>query len=307
MSSAMKISVIICTRNRPEDVELCLPSVLKNDYPEFEVLLIDQSTNELTKQHAERLAKEYPVLRYIPTTTVGKTLALNIGMQEAKYDIFAFTDDDCETTSTWLQAIAKEYADPNAPDVLFGPVLPSPVLKGMKDICVPAWSFKESRYLRDEEPGGMGANMAMQRSVLANLPDGARFDPLLGPGAPFYAAEERDLDYRLRRLGTKAGLRPSMLLYHRAFRTPERWRRVMYDYGVGDAAFYVKHARCGDKWAARAAFKLAFGKAVKASAKWLLRRPNNDEIPYLRGFTAGVKQSMRTPLDVERRLFIAPV
>ena len=144
------ISVIICTRNRPDDVTTCLPTVLACDYPNFDVFLVDQSTDEATGRVVDSLRTTYPPVHYQRTTTVGKTRALNIALREATGELLAFTDDDCETPVGWLQAIAGAFAgDPQA-DILFGPVVPSPALDGLPDICVPAWDFTEARPRRSQ-------------------------------------------------------------------------------------------------------------------------------------------------------------
>ena len=70
-SPAPKISVIICTRNRPDDVAVCLPTVLACLQGDWEVVLVDQSDNAETRRIAESLAADCPALVYLPTETVG--------------------------------------------------------------------------------------------------------------------------------------------------------------------------------------------------------------------------------------------
>jgi glycosyltransferase involved in cell wall biosynthesis len=230
-----RISVIICTRNRPQDISLCLPTVLECEYPDFDVVLIDQSTDENTAQQIEELGHKHGNLDYLHTSTVGKSIALNLGIARAKGEILAFTDDDCEVTTGWLSAIAQEFASSKDTDIVFGPVLPSPALDGLQNIYVPSWSFTEARDVRPSEICGMGANMALRRRVLSSEQGPPLYDALLGPGAPFPAAEEGDFCYRLRLSGARAALRPSLRLYHRAYRTTSFWQKVVYGYGMGDA------------------------------------------------------------------------
>ena len=246
----------------------------------------------------------WPALIYVPTETVGKSRALDIGIRRARGEVLAFTDDDCEAPPDWLDVILSEFAQSPDADVLFGPVLPSPAIPDVESVCVPAWSFSEARDLRPGEVCGMGANMALRRSALDLLPPGDYFDSHLGPGAPFPAGEEGDFVYRLRRAGARASLRPSLRLYHRAFRTPSHWQTVLEGYGVGDAAFFGKHARCGDAWARRnLADRLGRGLARSWAKSLLRRRPNNDAA-YVRGFLRGLRQSLKTPIDVQTRLYL---
>lgn len=300
--SAVRISVIICTRNRPEDVAICLPTILACLRDDWEVLLVDQSDNFKTREIVDRLAMMQPALRYLMTETVGKSRALDIGIAHTKGDLLAFTDDDCEAPLDWLERIVAEFDVSPGADVLFGPVLPSPALSDMQNICVPAWSFPDARDLLPGEVCGMGANMALRRSVLSRLPAGFLFDPALGPGTPFPAGEEGDFVYRLRRAGARAVLRPSLQLFHRAWRTPDRWQAILYGYGVGDAAFFAKHARCGDLWAVRHLAERLLCTLTRAGAKAALRRPNNDAVLF-RGLCRGLALSLRLGVDASTRLY----
>ena len=297
------ISVIICTRNRPDDVAICLPTVLACLRDNWELLLVDQSDNSKTREIAERLTADgYPALRYLPTETVGKSRALDFGISQASGTFLAFTDDDCEAPPDWLEQVAAEFEAAPDVDVLFGPVLPSPAIPDLQNVCVPSWAFTEARDLLPGEVCGMGANMALRRSVLSRLPEGFLFDPVLGPGAPFPAGEEGDFVYRLRRAGARAALRPSLLLYHRAWRSRDHWQGVLYGYGIGEAAFFAKHARCGDGWAARQLVDRLVYLSARAGAKGVLRR-SNDDASLLRGLCRGLTLSLRMRVDRQTRLY----
>ena len=299
-----KISVIVCTRNRPGDVAQCLPTVLAALRDDWEVLLVDQSDGTETQAVAVRLAAVCPALRYLPTKTRGKSYALNLGIAETDWPLLAFTDDDCDAPPDWLEKIAAEFAAGPGIDVVFGPVLPSPLIPNLAGVCVPAWAFSESRDLHPGEVCGMGANMALRRTALSLLPRGALFDPAMGPGGPFPAGEEGDFVYRLRRAGARAALRPALGLCHRAWRTPDHWASVLHQYGVGEAAFFAKHARCGDVWAMRRLMATLLHLTARAGAKAALRRPNNDAA-LLRGLCRGFAASLRLGVDPRTRLYRA--
>ena len=298
------ISVVICTRNRPQDVALCLPTILACDYPNFEVVLVDQSTNDDTQAQIQALETGFSRLVYHRAATVGKSLALDLGIALAQIETLAFTDDDCEVSPDWLRQIANAFAADDRVDILFGPVLPSPALNGLGDICVPSWAFTEARDLFPGEVCGMGANMALRRRALARLPGSRLFDPILGPGCPFPAGEEGDFVYRLRRAGAVAALRPALTLYHRAFRTREHWVKVMEGYGLGDAAFHLKHLRCGDLWAARAICRTLTYYGPRSLVHLLRGRPGS--LAFLRGYCRGLALSRRYAIDRSQRLYRLP-
>jgi len=297
-----KISVVVCTRNRPGDVSQCLPTVLAALRDDWEVLLVDQSDGTETQAVAARLAAACPALRYLPTKTRGKSHALNLGIAETDGPLLAFTDDDCDAPPDWLEKIAAEFAAEPEIDVLFGPVLPSPVIPDLAGVCVPAWAFSDSRDLRPGEVCGMGADMALRRTAPSFLPCGLLFDPAMGPGGPFPAGEEGDFVYRLRRVGARAALRPALALCHRAWRTPDHWASVLHGYGVGEAAFFAKHARCGDAWAVWRLLATLLHLMARAGAKAALRRPNSDAA-LLRGLCRGFAASLHVGVDPRTRLY----
>lgn len=301
MTPEITLSVIICTRNRPQDIEVCLPTVLACPHPAAEVILVDQSTDERTRQVVHALQQTWPHLTYVPTNTVGKSRALDIGLAHARGALLAFTDDDCEVPDNWLLRITAEFGASPDVDVLFGPVLPSPAIADLPDVCVPAWSFSTARPLHPGEVCGMGANMALRRSALALL--SSYFDPLLGPGAPFPAGEEGDFVYRLRRAGARAVLRPHLRVWHRAYRLPAHWQQVLQGYGAGDGAFHAKHARCGDLWAVRTIAGRLARLGMRAGVKALLRRVPNSDWSALRGYWQGLTQSLRYPVDKQSRVY----
>jgi len=296
------VTIVICTRNRPGDVETCLPTILDCDYPNYDVVIVDQSTDDETGKVIASLQKACPAVHYLHTTTVGKTRALNLALPLAKGEILAFTDDDCEVPTDWLRNLVAAFAEKPEIEVVFGPVYPSPALDGLENICVPSWVFDEARPISRTETCGMGANMAFRRSLLDAMPAGDIYDPNLGPGTPFPAGEEGDMIYRLRRHITgETVLRPAAKLYHRAYRTPENWQKILFGYGVGDAAFLTKHIRCGDLRAFGIASLRFANVLARGVAKALLRREH--QLVYVRGYWAGLWKSLRFPIDRRTRLY----
>jgi len=297
------MSVLICTRNRPEDIELCLKSVLACDHKSFEIIVVDQSTDAKTEAVVNALPDSSERINYLRTSTVGKTRALNIGLEHATGSIIAFTDDDCEVPADWLTRIQTEFDSDPSLDVIIGPVLPAPSLVGRSDICVPCWVFSDRRDMRADEVCGMGANMALRTDIFRRIQVSCRFDPHLGPGTSLPASEEGDFIYRIRRLGARAGLRPDIQVWHSAWRSPEFWNTVIFGYAVGDAAFHLKHARCKDAWAMRTIFVTLLRSGFRSMVKGLLHRKNNDS-HYLRGYMAGLARSKAFAVDVNNRLYI---
>lgn len=106
-------SVIICGRNESENLERFLPSLLEQDYPEFEVVVVNDSSTDETEDLLGRLAARYKHLRYtnIPDNdkfSHGKKLALTVGIKSARYDQLLLTDADCYPVSDgWIQKMVS--------------------------------------------------------------------------------------------------------------------------------------------------------------------------------------------------------
>lgn len=111
------ISVIICAHNEEENLKKFLPGILEQDYPQFEVILVDDCSDDETKwilkkfssNYLERLKiveiKEHIRLKHT------KKFALTMGIKAAKHEHLIFTDADCQPASpSWLAEIAGAFS-----------------------------------------------------------------------------------------------------------------------------------------------------------------------------------------------------
>ncbi|MCB0476797.1 MAG: glycosyltransferase [Crocinitomicaceae bacterium] len=117
------ISVIIAARNEDENLDTFLPKILKQKYPEFEVIVVNHQSVDYTKMIVGELEKKYSNLRMItiersPHLKVGKKLPLTVGVKGAKYENLIFTDADCEPASeNWLKLMARNF---NQKEIVLG-------------------------------------------------------------------------------------------------------------------------------------------------------------------------------------------
>lgn len=116
-NSSPGVSVIICAKNEETNLEHLLPHVLQQDYPEFEVVVVNDSSTDDTEQILIQLQSRFKNLRF---TTIppdekhkrGKKLALTIGLKAAKYDYVLLTDADCYPVSDlWLARMASNFSE----------------------------------------------------------------------------------------------------------------------------------------------------------------------------------------------------
>ena len=296
------VSVLICTRNRAEELPLALASVLANPAnPLYEVVIVDQSDDDLTQKVVEtyrQTAPEGVALRHIPTDTRGLSHARNIAIAESCAELLAFTDDDCIVPSDWVATVASLFADDETLDLVYGQVLMPDEYEGRTDIVVPCLVFDTRRVLEKGDIFGMGANMAFRKRLITAIGD---YDTVLGAGGRFGGGEDFDFTYRAQLANRVVVAEPRLRAVHKSFRTVDKWSQVTYAYGRGDAAFYGKHARCGDSWAAGVIRQRIASVFTKNVAKTLLGRAA--DWSYLRGFREGLKDAQAFPVDAAKRLY----
>jgi poly-beta-1,6-N-acetyl-D-glucosamine synthase len=119
VSKPIPISVVICARNEEVNLERFLTSVLEQDYPDFEVIVVNDCSIDNTDMVLKRYQQQYKHLRF---TTIkpdekfshGKKLALTVGIKAAKNEWLVLTDADCQTKSNrWLANFASNFNDSN--------------------------------------------------------------------------------------------------------------------------------------------------------------------------------------------------
>jgi cellulose synthase/poly-beta-1,6-N-acetylglucosamine synthase-like glycosyltransferase len=118
LNSTLKpISIVICAKNEEENLRKFLPKILEQDYPDFEVIVVNDSSSDNTDEVLGLLEQKHKNLRHTfleddSKFHHGKKLALTIGLKSAKHDYVVLTDADCFPKSTqWLQSIAKQYSN----------------------------------------------------------------------------------------------------------------------------------------------------------------------------------------------------
>lgn len=111
--SSKGISVVICARNEAHNLEQFLPVVLGQEYPVYEVVVVNDASTDRTEEVLSELSSRYKHLRYttIPANEQfkhGKKLALTVGLKSAVYDHVLLTDADCYPASAqWLKRMAS--------------------------------------------------------------------------------------------------------------------------------------------------------------------------------------------------------
>lgn len=113
------VSVVICARNEEENLKSFLPLLLQQEYPDFEVVVVNDCSWDESEKVLEGLQKEYRnlVIREIKEVEGrehGKKFALTIGIKAARYETLLLTDADCKPTSSdWITHMMNGYGEPH--------------------------------------------------------------------------------------------------------------------------------------------------------------------------------------------------
>lgn len=173
MYNTPPVSVIISARNEAENLKKYLPAVLNQDYPDFEVIVIDDCSSDDSRHIIEEFCKVYNNLKMVTVTErprfkTGKKFALTMGIKASKNECLIFTDADCKPASeNWIAHVAANFS--TTKDIILGY---SPYLKssGFINAFVRFETLKTGiNYLSAALGGdaymGIGRNLAYKKSL----------------------------------------------------------------------------------------------------------------------------------------------
>jgi cellulose synthase/poly-beta-1,6-N-acetylglucosamine synthase-like glycosyltransferase len=111
------VSVVICAKNEEHNLKTNLPLILEQDYPQFELIVVDDNSTDETYYVLKEFQQQHNNLNVIKLTEnvnffSGKKFPLSIGIRSAKYNYLLLTDADCmPLSSQWIQTMASQFSD----------------------------------------------------------------------------------------------------------------------------------------------------------------------------------------------------
>jgi glycosyltransferase involved in cell wall biosynthesis len=261
------VSVVVCTRDRPVSLRNCLQHLSRLSYPEFEVVVVD---------NASRCSEIEDIVvqsgfRYVRENRPGLDWALNRGLDEARYDIVAYTEDDACVSPGWLRAVARAFQDGEV-SAMTGLVLPLELetwsqalfeeYGGMSRGLLPRvfdWSCASEFDITAAFPCGVGANMAFRREALEQI---GRFDTALDVGTPSLGAGDLDIFHRIVASGRTLIYAPAAWIRHRHRRQMEGLEWQLYSNARSFSVYLIK------VWTTRTASHNA---CIRVARWWLVR------------------------------------
>jgi GT2 family glycosyltransferase len=217
-----RISVVVCSYNGSRTIRRCLEGLMRIEYPNFEVIVINDGSTDATAA----IAGEYNC-RIITTPNGGLSSARNTGSQVADGEIIAFLDDDTIPDRHWLHYIAAAFRETSHAAV-GGPNIAPPSTNFIADCVDNAPGGPVHVLITDEKAEHLpGCNIAIRKSCLEAI---GGFDPTFR-----VAGDDVDLCWRLQQRGWTLGFSPGAVVLHHRRHTIRGYWKQQQGYGKAEA------------------------------------------------------------------------
>lgn len=229
-----QISIVVASYNGEKHLRSCLSSLENLDYPNYEVLLIDDGSTDSTSE----LAKEFPSVRYLRQDRAGLSAARNLGIQESQGNWIAFTDDDCVAPREWLkQAVSGKQGKPwdgvGGPN--FIPASDGPVANAIHLSPGAPTHVLLTDEIAEHIPG---CNMIFNKSALQSV---GGFNTIFRT-----AGDDVDVCWRLQEAGYQIGFVGAAYVWHHRRDSISGYFKQQAGYGRAEAALERAHPNLFD-------------------------------------------------------------
>jgi GT2 family glycosyltransferase len=217
-----RISVIICTYNGSRSIGDCLDGLLRLEYSNFEVVVVNDGSTDATAE----IVDKYPV-RLISTENRGLSSARNVGLEAATGEIVAYLDDDACPDPHWLTYLAATFIDTTHAAV-GGSNIPPHGDGPIADCIANAPGGPVHVLLSDQEAEHIpGCNMAFRKAALRAI---GGFDPQFR-----IAGDDVDVCWRLQKQGSTVGFNPAAVVWHHRRNSVRAYWKQQLNYGKAEA------------------------------------------------------------------------
>jgi GT2 family glycosyltransferase len=209
---AVRTSVVVITRNRPEQLWRCYNCLRQQTYSEFQTIIVDNSTDERISELSHKL----PGVDYfhVEAPLGAQPLLRNSGIRIANGEIIAFLDDDGYAEATWLDEIVQCFADPSV-GAVGGRIVQGDVIVDCSHVgrfrlfggVEGNWNFDGSHVFEVDHL--QGTNMSFRASILKSI---GGWDEAYCGGYATY--EEADVCLRVKRRGFSILFNPRAVVVH---------------------------------------------------------------------------------------------
>ena len=235
-----RVSVVVCAYNAADTIGECLTSLDTLDYPDFEVIVVNDGSTDRTGDlahawaSAERSGDDALIdRRIIDIPNGGLSNARNLGLSHATGAIVAYTDADVRVDPLWLAYLVQPFV---TSDVVGsgGPNICPPDDPRIAQ-CVARAPGGPTHVLLDDRIAEHvpGCNMAFRRDALLEI---GGFNPIY-----LRAGDDVDVCWRLQARGWRIGFAPAALVWHRHRASIKGYWRQQVGYGEGETWLALKH------------------------------------------------------------------
>ncbi|HHY84275.1 MAG TPA: glycosyltransferase [Verrucomicrobia bacterium] len=225
-----RVSVVVAAYNTERTLGTCLGSLRRLNYPDYEVILVDDGSTDGTN----RIASNYPEVRYHRhSSNLGLSAARNTGIAAATGEIIAFTDADCRADEDWLYYLVGTLLESRFAGA-GGPNLLPPDDSAIGAVVMASPGGPAHVMLNDREAEHVpGCNMAFFRWALEEI---GGFDPIYTK-----AGDDVDVCWRLQQAGHRIGFSPAAFVWHYRRSTIAAYLKQQKGYGEAEALLVRKH------------------------------------------------------------------
>jgi glycosyltransferase involved in cell wall biosynthesis len=295
-------TVIVCTRERPDDLRRCLESLLRLQAPPGEILVVDNapSTDGTAGVVAELAATDGPhALRYLREDRPGQNWARAAGARAASGEIVAYTDDDVIVDASWVVGLLAEFAMDRCVGAVTGPAPALELETEAQEIFERRGGFVRGWDRRVFETSSMppsaasrvgaGANAAFRRDLVLQL---RLFSHEMDGGTAAMSAGDTYAFYLVLAHGWRIVYTPDALVWHRHRRDLAALAQTLRAYSVGGFTLFLRGlVEHREPAALRLAIEWLWYDHVRAAARLLLRRPTALPSLLVREYWRGVLQA----------------
>jgi glycosyltransferase involved in cell wall biosynthesis len=230
LTESPKVSVIVCTHKGSATLVPCLESIMALDYPDFEVLVV----NDGDDRRVAEIAGSYPRVRHLPTEHEGLGAARNTGAREATGSIFTYTDDDCVVEPDWLKWIVSQFLEDPSLGCAGGPNLPPPPETATRARVAAAPGGPSHVLLSDTRAEHLpGCNLSVRREVFAKV---GGFHTVFRS-----AGDDVDFCWRVLAAGYGLGFHGAAFVWHHRRFTYRAYFKQQIGYGKAEALLMPMH------------------------------------------------------------------
>ncbi len=217
-----RVSVVVCSYNGARTINDCLEGLARLDYPNYEVIVVDDGSRDATAT----IARQYDC-RLIRTTNRGLAHARNAGLAAASGEIVAYIDDDAYPDPHWLRYLAATFmSTPHA--AVGGPNVAPPGDGPIAECVAQSPGGPMHVLLSDREAEHIpGCNMAFRRDRLEAI---GGFDPQFRT-----AGDDVDVCWQLQERGWTLGFHPAALVWHHRRNSVLTYWKQQIGYGRAEA------------------------------------------------------------------------